>query len=647
MTTAALAAPSCYTAAFLAGVRPDPDETVDEWADKFVHLPSHVAEHGQWRTRRTPFLREIMQCLSPRHPCRQVVFKKPTQIGGTQVAVNWAGYVIDRAPTVIMMTEPTTDFAKKLSEEKLQPMLDCTPCLHGKVREARERDSGNKILRKKFLGGFLVLTGVNSSIGMRFTSAKYIVMDEVDEYPADVGDQGHPCDILEKRTATFPGYKIFKLSSPATADLSRIDPDFKKGSRGRYHVPCPFCGHLQHLQWGQLVFTFDGEDDPSRAAYRCSGCLLLIPERHKTWMLEQGEWIHEDPENEIQSFELNLLYQPYGWAYPWSRLAADWIEANAEAKAGDVRKLKTFINTVLAETWKEQGEQIKEDDLYARREVYAAPCPRGTVALIASVDVQDDRLEAEVCGWGKGEESWSVEYRIFHGSPSLPQVWMELEDWLRESRDHEDGVALRIEAVGIDTGGHHTKEAYRFVEKYRGIAYALKGSNQPGAPAVPVRRPGKHRRFRLQLYHIGTIALKDTLFPRMKLAAPGPGYLHFPAHPEYDREYFKGLSSEVKKKKYVRHVQVGYYYDKVHARNEPIDLKVYNLATLMLWLADRKTTLEKLAAAWEQITAQAKVRQLVLPSADEATAALSPSLPVATVTAAPARGRRVISQGVR
>ena len=402
MTTATLSSPHCYTSAFWAGLRPDPDEWIDEWADKYVQLPSHVSEHGQWRTARTPFLRDIMRCLSPRHPCHKVVLKKPTQIGGTQIAMNWAGYVIDRAPAVMMLTEPTVDFSRKLSEEKLQPMLDCTPCLRGKVREARERDSGNKILRKRYLGGFMVLTGVNSSIGMRFTSAKYIVMDEVDEYPADVGNQGHPCDILEKRAATFPGYKIFELSSPGAEDLSRIEPDYLKGSRGRYFVPCPFCGHTQPLEFGNLVYTFDDAKRPDLAAYRCAGCSKLIPERYKTWMmdLERARWVHEDPDNDTQSFDLNLLYQPYGWAYPWSRLASDWIEANTAAKTGDVRKLKTFINTVLAQTWKERGEKIKDDDLYQRREVYAAPCPRGVVALTASVDVQDDRLEAEACGWG-------------------------------------------------------------------------------------------------------------------------------------------------------------------------------------------------------------------------------------------------------
>lgn len=609
LSIAALADPSCYRAAFQAGLRPDPDEPIDEWADAHVHLPSHVAEHGPWRTSRTPFLREIMQCLSPQHPSHEVVFIKPTQIGGTQVAINWAGYVIDRAPTVMMLTEPTRDFAKKLSDEKLQPMLDCTPCLQGKVRDARERDSGNTILKKKFLGGFLVLAGVNSSIGMRFTSVKYIVMDEVDEYPADVGDQGHPCDILAKRAATFPGYKLFKLSSPATADLSRIEPDYRKGSRGQYQVPCPFCGQQQALHWGNLVFTFDGLADPERAAYRCAGCLALIPERYKTWMMDtaRAQWVHEDPDNPIRSFHLNLLYQPYGWAYPWSRLAFDWLEANAEAKAGDTRKLKTFINTVLAETWEEKGEKADDHALYQRREVYEAACPSGVLVLTAAIDVQDNRLEVEIDGWGVDEENWSIEKRVFPGSPAQPTVWKDVTEWLQRTRRHAYGGTLRVECVVVDTGGHHTKEAYWFVRRYRGRCYALKGSNQQGAPLVPPR-PTRPRGAAVHLYHVGTVAAKDTIFSRLKLSVPGPGYMHFPVKDEYDEECFAQLAAEEKRHKYDRGVMTGYHYKKIRARNEELDLKVYNLAAVAL-----------LNPNWERLAAKVERQPQIELAVDEET----------------------------
>lgn len=617
MTSAILADPSCYRAAFLAGLRPDPLQTIDEWADEHIQLPSYVAESGQWRTSRTPFLREIMQCLSPAHPCQRVVFMKCVQIGGTQIAVNWIGFVIARAPGAMLAFEPTKELAKKLSEEKVEPMLELTPCLQGKVKDARSRDSGNNIFRKKFRGGFLNFIGCNSAVGMRSTPARYVMIDEVDGCPLDVNGEGHPVDLADKRTATFSRRKVFELSTPLEADTSRIEPDYEAGSRGRYHVPCPFCGHFQHLQWGQLVYIFDGEPDPDRAAYRCAGCLELIPEHHKTRLLEQGRWIHEDPDNPVRSFHINALYQPYGWQLSWAELVRQWLVANEKAKAGDVRQLKTFINTILAETWEERGEKVDQSELYLRRETYEAACPDGVLVLTAAIDVQDNRLEAEIEGWGVDEEAWAIEKRVFPGSPAQPTVWKDVTDWLQRKRQHACGIALRVECVVVDTGGHHTKEAYWFVRRYRGRCYAIKGSNQQGAPLVPPR-PTRPRGSTVHLYHVGTVAAKDTIFSRLKLTEPGPGYMHFPDRPEYDQEHFEQLAGEEKRNKYDRGVLTGYFYKKVRARNEGLDLKVYNLVAVCLL----NPNWEKLAAKMERppqmdLAADDETQQLVAVGAQD------------------------------
>ncbi len=647
--------------AFCRGSRPEPAQTVAEYADEYIKLPSFASEPDQWRTSRTPFLKEIMECLSPRHRCHKVVAQKPVQIGMTTTAVIWSCFTMDRSPTTMLFFEPTIDLAKDLVKDKVDPMVQATPALRGKVKEARSRASGNTTFRKDFLGGSLKIKWATSSAATRFASAQRIVLDEVDEYEQDVGKrgkkQGHPCDLIENRAATYPRYKIFELSTPTEEATSRIEPQYLAGSQGRYHVPCPHCGHYQHLVWERIIYTFDGIKRPDDAAYQCASCRQLIEERHKTWMMDaaRAKWIHAYPErlNAIASYHLNLLYQPYGWAYPWSRLAEDYIAAYASMKAGDPGPMKVFTNTKLANTWKEKLEKVESHSIYHRREVYEAPCPRGVVCLIASVDVQDNRLEAVIKGWGVGDQSWSVEYQIFQGSPSLPTVWMELTEWLQQPRAHADGVTLRVEAVGIDTGGHHTKEAYGFVERYRGEAFALKGSSEPGAPDIPKREPKKHRRFRLRLYLLGTMALKDTIFARMKLTEPGPGYMHFPRRDGYDQEYFEGLTSEVKKPKYKprSHVQIGYSYEKTRDRNEPLDLEVYNLATLLLWLQKRKTTLERLAAEWDKIVERARVRPLPLPGlieeSDEISVGTTPPAPLpAVILGHPSRGRRVISSGL-
>lgn len=642
--------------AFLGGLRPDPLQTVAEWADERLHLPSFAPVPGQWRTSRTPFLKDIMECLSPRHRCRKVVFMKPVQIGGTQVALNWVGYTMDRSPTAMLFYEPTIDMAKRLTKEKIDPVIDATPALRSKVKEAKSRDSGNTTYRKEYLGGFLNVLWANSASSSRSTSAPRIVADEVDEYEQDVGDQGHPCDLIEKRAAAYARYKIFELSTPTLEELSRIELDYQLGSQGRYHVPCPHCGQLQPLVWDQLIYTFDGVKRPEDAAYQCAACEQLITENYKSWMMDsaRAKWVHAYPERveEVASFHLNLLYQPAGWAYPWSRLAKEYIEAYEKMKTGDVRSMKTFRNTILAQTWKEKIDKLEHQSLYDRREIYEAEVPRGVLVLIASVDVQDDRLEAVIKGWGAGEQSWSIEYKIFRGSPSLPTVWLELTEWLHQARAHADGVTLHVEAVGVDTGGHHTKEAYRFVEKHRGEAFALKGSSEAGAPDIPKREPKKHKSFRLRLYQLGTIALKDTIFARVKLEAPGPGFMHFPRRDGYDQEYFEGLTSEVKKPKYKprSHVQVGYSYEKTRDRNEPLDLEVYNLATLLLWLQKRKATLERLTEAWAQIIERAKVKPLPLPGLTESNEAApgvtTQPLPAVTLIQ-PRPGRRVLSSGVQ
>lgn len=576
-------APSAlYLEAFLDGLTPDPLQTVDEWADENVELPSFVAEAGKYRTSRTPFWREVYQCLSPSHPCHEVVVMKSHQIGATTVGVNWLGYTIDRAPAAAMVVEPTVDLAKKFSKQKLQPMIELTPCLHGKVREARTRDSGNTVLSKEFMGGMIVLTGSNSAVGLRFTSVKNLMLDEIDGYVQDADGEGHPSELAENRTSTFARRKIFKLSTPLDAETSIIEPAYLAGSRGKYYVPCPHCLQTQWLRFGQLVFTFDGVKRPDDAAYRCEHCSRLIEDHHKSFMLEYGTWVHEDPENAIRSFFINALYMPYGWPLSWAEIARRHLKATKKAKGGDTRSLKAFVNTILAETWHETGEKVEKNEIMKRRETYAAPCPDGVLFITAAVDVQDNRLESEIVGWGLGEESWSLGFKQFLGKPSQKSVWDELAVWLQTPLTHESGVAMTVQNIVVDTGGHYTQEAYEFVKTYRGGRIcAGKGSSTLGDSIVP-QRPSEQKKFKLHLWMIGTVTAKDTLFPRMQITEFGPGYMHFPDYPEYDEEYFAQLTSEEKMQKYTKGVLVGRFYKKTRSRNEALDLKIYNMAALKI-----------------------------------------------------------------
>ncbi len=599
-----LASTSRLLSALNGGLRPDPIQTLSEWSDSNMMLPSYASERGPFRTSRVPFMKEIMDCLSPSHPCQEVVLMKCVQIGGTQLAVNWAGFVVDRVPASMMLVEPTVDLAKKLSKTKVQQALDDVKCLRHKVKEARERDSGNTILMKEFTGGMFVFAGANSGVSLRFLPARFLFLDEIDAYPQDVDGEGHPVELAENRTSSFARCKIFKNSTPLTKELSVIEPAYLNGSRGHFHVPCPFCLKYQWLKWreepkkGQyvdrIVFVRDRDGKLVDAQYQCEHCSALIPEHHKPFMLEHGKWVHEDPENSVRSFHINILYQPYGWKLSWLVLAKQWLKASKRSARGDTRALKVFINTYLAQTWEEKGEKFTEDELKARKELYHAQVPAGAYVLTGAVDVQGDRIEAECVGWGLDEERWSIEYQRFMGSPAQSEVWDALDAWLQKDFEHEHGIKLKMLITCIDTGGHHTKEAYEFIKRRqtRGVR-AIKGSNIPGARIVSIG--SKDKLTRVQLFLVGTDTAKDTLFANLKISEPGPGYYHFPDTPDYDDEYFEQLTAEEKCDKVIKGIVKGHYYKKIRRRNEVLDLAVYNIAAYTLL----KPNMPRIAETWE------------------------------------------------
>ena len=192
MTLPTPTAEQIYAAAASAGARPDPFLTISQWADKYRTLSQRASsEPGRWRTDRTPYLGEIMDCLSPSSGIERVVFMKGAQIGGTECGNNWIGYVIHQAPGPMMAVQPTVEMAKRNSKQRIDPLIEESEVLRTLVHDPRSRDSGNTVLSKEFPGGVLVMTGANSAVGLRSMAARYLFLDEVDGYPGDVDELAH------------------------------------------------------------------------------------------------------------------------------------------------------------------------------------------------------------------------------------------------------------------------------------------------------------------------------------------------------------------------------------------------------------------------------------------------------------------------
>ena len=583
------AARRAFWNAFAAGLRPDPVLTVSEWADENRMLPSRAsAEPGPWRTSRTPYLREIMDTLSVVDPTEMIVVMKGAQIGGTECGNNWLGYIIHHAPGPMLFVQPTVEMAKRTSKQRIGPMIEECPALAERVLPARSRDSGNTVLSKEFAGGLLVLTGANSAVGLRSMPVRYLFLDEVDGYEADVDGEGDPVELAIKRTLTYSrNRKVLIVSTPTVKGISRVEAAFERSDQRYYNVPCPHCENMAPILWRNIRWP---KDEPEGAALYCEECGGEIPERLKDRLLADGRWIPTVEDADIRGYHLSGLYSPLGW-YSWADAAGDFLRAKKHGPEG----LKTWTNTVLGETWEDQGDSVEDVTLLARRQSYPAPVPADALILTAGIDVQNDRLELEVVGWGMGEESWGIEYVVLWGDPGQGEVWQQLREALSKVYAHENGHKVRIAAACIDSG-HATQQVYEYVRVHRGALFAIKGMAGEGRPIVsaPVKRRSGNSRRMIPLFTVGVDEAKGLLYSRLGIREPGPGYCHFPDHESYDIEYFAQLAAEKRVTRFTKGFPRREWV-KVRSRNEALDCRVYAMAALYIRNPAWKALAERMA----------------------------------------------------
>lgn len=589
------AKPDNILAGLLAGLKPIPRLTVSEWADKYRVLSSvSSAEPGQWRNSRVPYLKEVMDRFSPYDDAREIVFMKGSQVGVTEAGFNAIGFYIDNDPCSILYAMPTEATAKRNSKIRFDPMVEASDSLRGKIAPMRSRDKQNSVLQKSFPGGVLVFCGTNSPAPLRSIPARIVVLDELDAMPADVDGEGSPVDLAKARTRTYAQRKIALISTPTVEGGSMIAEAYEKTSQKRYFVPCPHCGLMQTLEWENIRWEHPSGRD---AKYLCDGCDGLIEERHKTYMLANGQWQDTKPElenPEIVGYHISALYSPLGW-YSWRSAVREYLESE-----GNDMKRKVWTNTVLGETWKEDGEAPDWEILYNRRENYPTYRPPKSVVLItAGVDVQKDRIEVEVVGWCRGRRSYSVDYRVLVGDTAdgAPGgVWDELAKMVSEKWVREDGREIPLAKMCVDAG-YNTSEVYGFCRRFHpSQVVPVKGSDTQGvvlSPPRPVdRAEGKGKAVgTTALWMVGVSILKSELYGWLRLKVSESGeypekYCHFPT--AYDAHYFRMLTAEKLQKRIVKGFPK-YEWVKEYVRNEALDCRLYARAGSIMLGVDRWT----------------------------------------------------------
>lgn len=552
--------------------RPPPKTPVSQWADENRVLVSESSsEPGRWRTDRAPYQRAIMDAFT-QAGIWKIVMMASAQTGKSETELNMMGRAIDIDPGPMLFVQPTDDFAKDFSKRRVSSMIRACRVLTEKVYEAKSRDSSNTLQMKTFPGGSLAITGANSPTELAGRPVRYLFMDEVDRFPASAGTEGDPVLLAERRTETFYNRKVVLTSTPTIKGKSKIEAEYMAGTQEEWHVKCPKCGAYSYIRFSDIQFQKSAYDQDGKkhfrvdkVSWRCPAC----KEESDEYEVKRSDakWVSRNPgalKDGIRSFRLNAFMSPWS---EWKKIVAFFLDAK-----DDPERLKVFYNTVLGETWEIRDRSGKPEKLHARREHYNAEAPTGVLVLTMGIDTQDNRLEYEVVGWGRNEESWGISHGVIPGRADAPGVWEEVDILLAREWKMANGKAMRISATFIDSGGHFTQEVYDACKKRQNKRiWPIKGEGGEDKPYVRLSKKSD-----MALFMLGVDSGKEAILHATGIEIAGPRYMHFPIefHCGYDEKYFKGLISE----QMVIHRRAGkavVVWEKLYDQNEPLDCRNY------------------------------------------------------------------------
>jgi phage terminase large subunit GpA-like protein len=646
------------TRAIAEGIRPDPRRTVSEWAEAERYV-SEGAAQGPWRNARAPYLTEIMDKLTLRHPCTQVTFLKSAQVGGTQVGLNFLGQILAETPAPCLVMLPSLDSMRFYNRDKLDRMIRTTPALSAAVSDITNRDgSGSTTTVKRGRREAQVeLVTASSSKMLQGRTGRVVINEEIAEYDADVDGRGDPIDMVMARTIQYRamGIKRFDCSTPGIkgegAHGCRITREYQAGSRATWNVPCPHCDDQAALTFDRLTWT---KGQPETAALVCNKCGALATEAHKRAMNAAGAWVHERPElaDSHPSYAINIL------ASPFTPLAD--VAKQAEEAEGDPGKLKTFTQQWKGEAWDEAHDLPKVDILLLRRTLWQPRrIPPQVVFLMGATDVQGDRLVWAVWGFDRHFGQWLIDTGTLEGDPTLPHAWAQHDELIARSWTDAWGNPIRPEVWGVDSG-YLSQHVYTYVRRHAGHPSpeirALDGRDgwrlpPLGTPKrIDVDWAGK-KIGSVALWPVGTWDLKSELASALRLTEQGPGPEGWPAGAlRYNEIADRGWLEELLAEHCIADPRTGARsWKKINARNEAWDLAVYTRALA------RQATQGFTDTHWANLTAtrqgpaeevQPDLAQLWAPDlkAQAEAAVAAPKPPPASALPAPPPPPRIVLQ---
>jgi phage terminase large subunit GpA-like protein len=606
-----------------------------EWAEAKRYLPAaNTSIPGFYRFDVTPYLREIVDCLGPDSPIREVVLMKGVQIGGTVgVLENAIGYCIDHVKTApVMLVTADAELAKLRMESYITPMLQASGLLHliKSTDEKNARKSGKTDKKIEWEGGgFLIPFGAQNANKLRSFSIQYLLRDEIDGWPEVVGKDGDPIKLSADRCAGYESSrKIFDLSTPTIKGQSKVEQRFKQGDQRYYFVCCLKCGFPQVLRWRReldgvisgIVWEHKANGSPDSVRYLCENCQHPHTNDDKTRLLNPSNGAHWKPtatpaSPDIRSYHLSALYSPPGMQ-TWPVSVGKWIEAwdVERARPRDLGALQVFYNNVLGEPFELRGEKLRFEQVSAHRRDYrfgevpnkwaVEHCGSPILVLTCSVDVHKDHLPVAVWGWCRDRRAVLLDYwrlgevfddegrsKGFEGDTSQlddPKTWGALRTLIEEKvYTADDGSEYKIPVTLVDSG-FLSDQVYSFCAEYQSGVFPCKGREE--SAKAPMNRGFAEFETPLGLRGYGIIVdgYKDRWSAALRHGWDGHGIQpagHFNASYQISDKQLRELTVEVKREKIEKSTgkRVGFEWHRPGgAANELWDLLIYGNTALEL-----------------------------------------------------------------
>lgn len=481
-----------------AALRPPPHLDLAEWVESTVRLPSTVAAQSG-RMTLMPWQREVALSIgNPR--VERVSILKSARVGATQLMVAGIGHFALNDPASQLVVMPSESDCKMLLTSIIEPTFSASPALRNALTEnISGRDT---MLSRHYPGGSLALVSGASPKNLRARTARVLWLDEVDGLDVSAGDEGDPVALAIRRTMTYgTSRKIIMASTPVDEATSRIARAYDEGDCRVWELPCPHCGEFHELTWSMIQWP---EGRPEDAYFACPSCGAITEETGKPAMIEAGRWRATKPEVKgHHSYRLNTFGASILPTAAWGVLAVEFLAAKR-----DPALLKTWVNTVAGQVWRDDSEGLDETDLMQRREPFGLDrIPPEVVVITGGADVQHDRVELATIGWTAEGAALVLDHAVFWGDPFGDDLWREVSDALGRTWQHPLGGTLRYDAVLIDSAdGQTTEQVYNFT---RGRAaqrvFPSKGVSGFREPPVRAGNVAAKKWVRLQLVGVDGI----------------------------------------------------------------------------------------------------------------------------------------------